>query len=109
MKTSRKTAIEPIFDLLSKLLATTGEHKPLPIRGIAQVSTFLPLGVLILQIAMLINKIYRLPLRIKNLTELTSLLIPYNQIKNISPVENLTNLSDLGIIGNPIQDKSPVY
>ena len=63
MKASRKTAIEPIFDLLSKLLATTGEHKPLPIRGMAQVSTFLSLGVLILQLTMLMNKMYGLPLR----------------------------------------------
>ena len=27
---SRKTAIEPVFDLLSKLLSITGAHKPLP-------------------------------------------------------------------------------
>ena len=34
-KTARKTAIEPTFDLLSKLLATTGQHKPLPVSGLA--------------------------------------------------------------------------
>ena len=34
-KAARKTAIEPTFDLLSKLLATTGQHKPLPLSGLA--------------------------------------------------------------------------
>ena len=42
-KAARKTAIEPTFDLLSKLLATQGQHKPLPVRGLASVSTFLGL------------------------------------------------------------------
>ena len=54
-KAARKTAIEPTFDLLSKLLATTGQHKPLPVRGLAAVSTFLGLGVLLLQLTMLVN------------------------------------------------------
>ena len=55
-KASRKTAIEPAFDLLSKLLATTGAHKPwFPVSGLACVSTFLGLGILILQLAMLMN------------------------------------------------------
>ena len=60
---SRKTAIEPVFDLLSKFLSTTEQHKPLPVRGLAYVSTFLGLGVLLLQLAMLMNVIYRLPTR----------------------------------------------
>ena len=38
---SRKTAIEPVFDLLSKLLSITGVHKPLPMRGLPYVATFL--------------------------------------------------------------------
>ena len=63
MKASRKTAIEPTLDLLSKLLATTGQQKPLPIRGIASVSTFLGLGVLLLQLAMLMNLRWELPTR----------------------------------------------
>lgn len=62
-KASRKTAIEPVFDLLSKLLATNGAHKPLPVSGLPYVSTFLGLGVLLLQLAMLMNVIYRLPTR----------------------------------------------
>ena len=62
-KASRKTAIEPVFDLLSKLLATQGKHKPLPVSGLAYVSTFLGLGVLLLQLAMLMNVVYGLPTR----------------------------------------------
>ena len=62
-KASRKTAIEPTFDLLSKLLATHGQHKPLPVSGLAYVSTFLGLGVLLLQLAMIMNVIFGLPTR----------------------------------------------
>ena len=60
---SRKTAIEPVFDLLSRLLSTRGLHKPLPVRGIGYVSTFLDLGVLLLQVAMLMNVRHGLPTR----------------------------------------------
>ena len=52
---ARKIAIEPVFDLLSKLLSITGQHKPLPVRGLAYVSTFLGLGILLLQVSMLMN------------------------------------------------------
>ena len=62
-KACRKTAIEPAFDLLSKLLATTGAHKPLPVSGLACVATFLGLGTVILQLAMLINVRCGLPTR----------------------------------------------
>ena len=37
---SRKTAIEPVFDLLSRLLSTRGLHKPLPVRGLGYVRHF---------------------------------------------------------------------
>ena len=60
---ARKIAIEPVFDLLSKLLSITGKQKPLPVRGLAYVSTFLGLGVLLLQLAMLINVRCRIPTR----------------------------------------------
>ena len=62
-KASRKTSIEPTFDLLSKLMATTGQHKPLPISGLAYVSTFLGLGVMLLQLAMLMNVRWQRPTR----------------------------------------------
>ena len=50
---ARKVAVEPVFDLLSKLLSITGAHKPLPLRGVAYVSTFLGIGIMLLQLAML--------------------------------------------------------
>ena len=57
------TAIEPVFDLFSKVLGTTQNQKQLPIQGLAKVRTFLSLGVLAVQIAMIVNHIWRLPLR----------------------------------------------
>ena len=60
---ARKTAIEPVFDLLSRLLSITGAHKPLPLRGLAYVSTFLGIGILLLQLAMLMNVRCGLPTR----------------------------------------------
>jgi hypothetical protein len=60
---ARKVAIEPVFDLLSKLLSTTGAHKPLPLRGLAYVSTFLGIGIVLLQLAMLMNVRCGLPTR----------------------------------------------
>ncbi|MYB95861.1 hypothetical protein F4054_10615 [Candidatus Poribacteria bacterium] len=51
----RKIAIEPVFDLLSKLLSITGAPKPLPLRGVAYVSAFLDIGVLLLQLSMLMK------------------------------------------------------
>ena len=59
----RKTAIEPVFDLLNHLLDTTNNQKQLPVKGLANVQAFLLLGVLMLQLAMIINSIWRLPLR----------------------------------------------
>lgn len=60
---ARKTAIEPIFDLFSKVLGTTQNQKQLPIQELAKVRTFLSLGVLAVQIAMIVNHVWSLPLR----------------------------------------------
>ena len=60
---ARKVAIEPVFDLLSRLLAIIGAHKPLPIRGLAYVSTFLGIGILLLQLSMLMNLRCGIPTR----------------------------------------------
>ena len=57
----RKTAIEPGFNLISHLLDTTDNHKQLPIKGKANVRTFLALGVLLIQLILLINSIWGLP------------------------------------------------
>jgi len=60
----RKTAIEPVFDLFAKVLGTTNNHKQLPIHGLANVRSFLALGVLAVQIAMIANNIWHLPPRL---------------------------------------------
>ena len=60
---ARKVAIEPVFDLLRKLLSITGAHKPLPLRGLAYASTFLGIGIVLLQLAMLMNVRCGLPTR----------------------------------------------
>ena len=59
----RKTAIEPIFDLFSRVLGTVNNHKQLPIHCLAKVRPFLCLGVLVVQIAMIIYNVYGLPFR----------------------------------------------
>jgi hypothetical protein len=59
----RKTAIEPVFDLFSKVLGTANNHKQLPVQWLAKVQPFLCLGVLAVQIAMILNNVYDLPLR----------------------------------------------
>ena len=60
---ARKVAIEPIFDLLSRLLSITGPHKPLPVRSLAYVAPFLGFGVLLLQVSMLMNVRCGIPTR----------------------------------------------
>lgn len=59
----RKTAIEPVFDLFSKVLGTTNNHKQLPIQSLKKVQSFLCLGVLVVQIAMIVNNVFALPFR----------------------------------------------
>ena len=59
----RKTAIEPVFDLFSKVLGTTNNHKQLPLQGLNKVRSFLCMGVLIVQITMIINNVFALPFR----------------------------------------------
>jgi len=59
----RKTAIEPIFDLIAQLLGTNGKQKQLFRQGIENVRTHLGLGVLSLQIAMIANQIWAMPFR----------------------------------------------
>jgi len=59
----RKTAIEPVFDLFSKVLGTFNNHKQLPLQGLEKVRSFLSLGVLAVQVAMIVNNVRGLPLR----------------------------------------------
>lgn len=60
---TRKTAIEPIFDLVAKLLGVTGKQKQLAIQRLANVRTCLGLAVFSLQVSMLANSVWRLPFR----------------------------------------------
>lgn len=59
----RKTAIEPIFDLIAQLLGTTAKQKQIFRQTIDNVRTHLGLGVLSLQIAMIANQIWAMPFR----------------------------------------------
>ena len=60
---SRRTAIEPVFDLVPQLIGATDNHKQLPLQGLANVRTCLALATLTLQVAMIANSIWGLPLR----------------------------------------------
>jgi len=59
----RKTAIEPVFDLFAKVLGTANNHKQLPLQSLANVRSFLCMGVLAVQIAMIVNNAFGLPFR----------------------------------------------
>lgn len=59
----RKTAIEPVFDLFSKVLGTINNHKQLPLQCLTKVRSFLCLSVLAVQIAMILNNAFGLPFR----------------------------------------------
>lgn len=59
----RKTAIEPIFDLIAQLMGISGKQKQIFRQGIENVRTHLGLGVLSLQIAMIANQIWDMPCR----------------------------------------------
>jgi len=60
---TRRTAIEPIFDLVAKLIGATDNHKQLAIQGLQNVRTHLTLAVFALQVAMIANSIWGMPLR----------------------------------------------
>jgi hypothetical protein len=59
----RRTTVEPLFDLIAKVIGATDNHKQLPIQGLKNVRTCLALGTLTVQIAMLVNSLWGLPLR----------------------------------------------
>ena len=69
----RKSAIEPIFDLFSKVLGTTNNHKQLPLQSLEKVRPFLTLGVLAVQVAMIVNNVFDLPSR-----QISSLLTAFS-------------------------------
>ena len=59
----RKTAIDPIFDLIAQLLGTNGKQKQIFRQGVENVRSHLGLGVLSLQLAMIANSVWNLPFR----------------------------------------------
>jgi len=59
----RGTSVEPLFDLVAKVLGTNGKHKQLPIQRQVNVQTCLALATLSVQISMIVNSIWGLPTR----------------------------------------------
>ncbi len=59
----RGTSVEPLFDLVAKVLGTNGQHKQLPVQRQANVQTCLALATLSVQISMIVNSIWGLPSR----------------------------------------------
>jgi hypothetical protein len=59
----RRTAIEPVFHLVAEVLGQHGPQKQVPVQGTRNVSSCLLLGVLGVQLAMVSNSIWGIPLR----------------------------------------------
>lgn len=59
----RRTSVEPLFELIAQVLGCQGQHKQLPIQKLSNVRTCLALATLTVQIAMIINSMWQLPLR----------------------------------------------
>ena len=67
---SRRTAIEPVFDLVAQLIGATDNPKQLPLQGLANVRACLALATLTLHVAMIANSIWGVPLR--NISTMTA-------------------------------------
>jgi hypothetical protein len=59
----RRTAIEPVFDLIAQVLGTKAKQKQLPIQKLSNVRACLALATFTVQVAMIANSIWGLPLR----------------------------------------------
>ena len=59
----RATTVEPLFDLIAQVIGTTGLQKQLSLKRLDNVRTCLALGTLTVQLAMIVNNIWGLPLR----------------------------------------------
>lgn len=59
----RKTSVEPLFDLVAKVLGADGPQKQLPVQGLANVRTCLALAVFSVQLSMVFNSIWGVSLR----------------------------------------------
>jgi hypothetical protein len=60
---SRRTAIEPVFDLIAHILGTQAKQKQLPLQKLSNVRMCLALATFTVQVAMMANSIWGLPLR----------------------------------------------
>ncbi len=59
----RRSSVEPLFDLIAKVIGTTPQQKQLPVKGFFNVRCCLAIGVLSVQVAMIANAIWKLPAR----------------------------------------------
>ena len=68
----RRTTIEPLFDLVAKVIGATARQKQLPVKGLPNARTCLAVATLSVQLAMVVNSIWGLPLR--NISIITAAL-----------------------------------
>lgn len=66
----RRTSVEPLFDLIAKVIGTTAKQKQLPVQQVENVRPCLALATLSVQISMIANSIWDLPHR--NISEMAS-------------------------------------
>ena len=66
----RRSSVEPLFDLITKVIGTSTQQKQLPVRGLLNVRCCLAMGVLSVQVAMIANAIWDLPTR--NVSHMTA-------------------------------------
>ena len=59
----RRTSVEPLFDLVARVLGSPGKQGRVPVQRLGNVRTCLTLGVLTVQLAMIMNNVWGLPLR----------------------------------------------
>lgn len=60
----RRTSVEPLFDLIAKVIGTHAQQKQLPVSSFDNVRSCLALAVLSIQNAMIVNAKWGLPHRI---------------------------------------------
>ena len=60
---NRRTSVEPLFDLIAQVFGCQGSHTQLPVQKLLNVRSCLLLATLSVQIAMIMNSIWQMPLR----------------------------------------------
>ena len=61
---NRRTSVEPLFDLIAKVIGTHAQQKQLPVSSLDNLRSCLALATLSIQIAMIVNAKWGLLLRI---------------------------------------------